>query len=506
MSRPFSHRFYLSCLIALVACAYTPKVAADAETPLAPARTLAEPLAEPVTEPADRDEDVGEEGDEGASLDADEESTLSAEAVEAGDESRSSEAADEAAESEELDEAAEQENEQEAKEEAEQENEQEKKKPSFFERFKLSGYTQLRYNGIPTPRTNPDLINHQGDRSIGEGHGFAIRRARLILAADLHHHVQFYFQVDVVSMAGGTMHTLSLRDLYFDLYFDKKREFRVRPGQSKVPFGFENLQSSSRRLALDRNDALNSAVKDERDLGVFFFYTPEHIQALHKEINAKGLKGTGDYGLVALGAYNGQTANQPELDGNFHVVGRVAYPFRLRSQILEVSGGGYWGRYTVRTEDQGGMNYRFEGDDPSIVDTRGYVAFMLFPQPFGFQFEGNIGKGPSQGLRGAFDRELIRSRRLIGGAAQIMYKIDDPFGTVAIIPFFRAAYYDGGKKSTVNAPHYLIKELEIGVEWQIIKQIELTLAYDIVERTSDLFPYDHESGHVARVQLQVNYP
>jgi len=389
----------------------------------------------------------------------------------------------------------------------EENNEEKKSKAaSFFERFKLSGYTQLRYNGIPTPRSNPDLINHQGDRSIGGGNGFAIRRARLVLAADLHQHVAFYFQVDVVSMAGGTMHTLSLRDLYFDLYFDKKREFRVRPGQSKVPFGFENLQSSSQRLALDRNDALNSAVKDERDLGVFFYYTPRKTQAVHAEIKEKRLKGTGDYGLVALGVYNGQTANQPELDGNFHVIGRVAYPFRLRSQLLEVSGGAYWGRFTVRTEDQGGTMYRLEDDDASIVDTRGYLAFILYPQPFGIQFEGNLGKGPSQGPRGEDDRTLIRSRQLIGGAAQIMYKIDEPFGTVSIIPFLRAAYYDGGKKSTVNAPHYLIKELEIGVEWQIIKQIELTLAYDIVERTSDLYPYDQQSGHVARVQLQVNYP
>src|SRR5690606_19924185 len=172
----------------------------------------------------------------------------------------------------------------------EENNEEKKSKAaSFFERFKLSGYTQLRYNGIPTPRSNPDLINHQGDRSIGGGNGFAIRRARLVLAADLHQHVAFYFQVDVVSMAGGTMHTLSLRDLYFDLYFDKKREFRVRPGQSKVPFGFENLQSSSQRLALDRNDALNSAVKDERDLGVFFYYTPRKTQAVHAEIKEKRL-------------------------------------------------------------------------------------------------------------------------------------------------------------------------------------------------------------------------
>jgi hypothetical protein len=50
------------------------------------------------------------------------------------------------------------------------------------------------------------------------------------------------------------------------LSFDAKKEYRVRIGQSKVPYGFENLQSSQNRLTLDRNDALNSAVVNERDL------------------------------------------------------------------------------------------------------------------------------------------------------------------------------------------------------------------------------------------------
>ncbi|WP_395055838.1 hypothetical protein [Flavobacterium sp.] len=31
-------------------------------------------------------------------------------------------------------------------------------------------------------------------------------------------------------------------------------------GQSKIPYGFENLQSTQNRLVFDRNDVLNSAV------------------------------------------------------------------------------------------------------------------------------------------------------------------------------------------------------------------------------------------------------
>jgi phosphate-selective porin len=50
-----------------------------------------------------------------------------------------------------------------------------------------------------------------------------------------------------------------------------QKKISLRVGQSKVPFGFENLQSSQNRLTLDRNDALNSAVANERDLGAFFY-------------------------------------------------------------------------------------------------------------------------------------------------------------------------------------------------------------------------------------------
>jgi phosphate-selective porin len=79
------------------------------------------------------------------------------------------------------------------------------------------------------------------------------------------------------------------------LSFDTK-EFRLRVGQSKVPFGFENLQSSQNRLTLDRNDALNSAVANERDLGAFFYW-PSKIRERFAMLVKDGYKGSGDYGV-----------------------------------------------------------------------------------------------------------------------------------------------------------------------------------------------------------------
>jgi hypothetical protein len=72
------------------------------------------------------------------------------------------------------------------------------------------------------------------------------------------------------------------------------KEFRVRVGQSKVLFGFENMQSSQNRLTLDRNDALNSAVANERDLhsSIGSSKIRERLQCLLKmDIKVQGLWG-----------------------------------------------------------------------------------------------------------------------------------------------------------------------------------------------------------------------
>src|SRR5690606_37478156 len=112
---------------------------------------------------------------------------------------------------------------------------------------------------------------------------------------DLHPRVSIYFQPDLASVIGDQLGALVLRDWYADIYFDKKREFRARVGQSKVPFGFENMQSRQIRLAFDRYDALNSAVKDERDLGIFFYWAPLRIRKRFSDLVSSNLKGSGDY-------------------------------------------------------------------------------------------------------------------------------------------------------------------------------------------------------------------
>jgi len=373
----------------------------------------------------------------------------------------------------------------------------------WYARIKLRGYTQVRYNRLPSGARNDDLINEQGDKSIGAGNGFIIRRARLVLYGDVHPRVSIYLQPDFASAIGDQLGVAIIRDWYADIYFDKKKEFRVRVGQSKVPFGFENMQSSQNRLALDRNDALNSAVKDERDLGVFLYWAPDRIRKRFADLVSSNLKGSGDYGVVGLGVYNGQTANRPELNNNLHAIARVTWPFAIRNQILEVGGGGYYGKATVKLAEQSdGTTYTTPSPTNTLTDARAHASLILYPKPFGITAEYNVGVGPAQGR---LDPTVIKSRFLYGGYVLLSYKIDKPFKKLVIFPYVRGTLYDGGKKFVANAPLYKIRELEAGLEFQPIKWVEIVLAYMVADRSSDRYPYKQEYGHVTRIQVQVNY-
>jgi hypothetical protein len=379
----------------------------------------------------------------------------------------------------------------------------EKKSEKWYDRINIRGYTQVRYNRLPSAVRNDNLINLQGDRSIGGGNGFIIRRARVILFGDLHPRVSIYFQPDFASVIGEQLGVTILRDWYTDLHLDRKREFRIRLGQSKVPFGFENMQSSQNRLPLDRNDALNSTVRDERDLGAFFYWAPDRIRKRFDHLVSSGLKGSGDYGVIGLGVYNGQTANRPTRSDNLHAVARVTWPFAIGKQFVELGGGGYYGKYTVSLAEQSdGTTYETSNADNKLTDTRGHAAFVLYPKPFGIQAEYNVGMGPAQSR---WDNTFITERFLHGGYVTLSYKIDEPFKTDAIIPYARGTIYEGGKKFMPNAPHYSVRELEAGIEWQIIKWVEVVVAYMVADRTSDRYPYNQEYGHVTRIQVQVNY-
>jgi phosphate-selective porin len=399
-------------------------------------------------------------------------------------------------------------------------------------KMNIRGYLQVRNATLSKDAKNVNLFS---DRSVAnkdsikdKDGNFVIRRARLIISGSAGDRLDYYLQPDFASGPSGAstngFQFAQLRDYYGDLNITKDKVHRIRVGQSKVPFGFENLQSSQNRLALDRADALNSAVKDERDIGAFYYYTPSDTQKLFKEIMDLGLKHSGNYGMFALGAYNGQGANQRESNDNYHLVARATYPWKTESgQIYEMGIQGYTGKYipsvgtkyrkvatpTVETTPtiEGSSTYNKYG----IKDERAAISFMMYPMPFGLQGEWNWGKTP--GLDAASG--VVKEQKLDGGYVQAMYKIDhvkvgETDGT--LIPFVRWQYFDGFQKAETNAPQNKVNDWETGVEWQIAPEVELVAYWHHMNRTnvvtgaaSGTADYKKFNAEALRVQLQYNF-
>lgn len=405
-----------------------------------------------------------------------------------------------------------------------------KEKKHWTGHVNIRGYVQNRSTKLfgddgDNPANPVDLWSDRSvgtDRSINSDKNFLIRRARVIIFGDWGDRLSYYIQPDFASSAGDTGNVAQLRDAYGDVYITKDRVHRVRVGQSKVPYGFENLQSSSNRLAPDRVDAMNSAVRDERDTGAFYYYTPEHVQTLFEEISKLGLKHSGNYGMLGAGWYNGQGANRGDSNDNWHFVARATYPWKTESgQIYEAGIQGYTGDY-VRTGSayrrtattsttptlEGGNNGKYRN---GFKDERVGVSFMMYPQPFGLQAEWNWGKTPGLDIAS----NTIRQESLNGGYVQAMYKIDnfkflDTDGT--LIPFVKWQYFDGYNKAETNAPKNQVNDWEWGVEWQIAPEVELMAEYHRMKRNnlvtgnrSGTKDYQSFDADALRVQLQYNF-
>lgn len=397
----------------------------------------------------------------------------------------------------------------------------------WFNKVNLRGYTQMRYNqplsGDRAPG-DPELKS-VGDKSIGNNSNFFLRRVRLVFSGDINDYISMYIQPDFAT-DNGDLNFAQLRDAYFDLHIDKEHEYRIRAGQSKIPFGWENLQSSQNRLTFDRADALNSAVPSERDLGLMAYWTPVHVQKLWKSLSKKGLKTSGDYGVLGIGVYNGQGINKPEANDDLTLVAHSTYPVELdflgsamKGQVLEVGADAISGQLNRSTSSCSAsapcyingarVTQNIQGSDAlkNNSEDRVGVHAVLFPQPFGLQTEWNWGSGPTLNP----DTRMVERGYLNGGYVQAMYKIDDVFGTKGtMIPYVKWQTYDGAWKGATNAPRVSIDEVEAGVEYQINKALEVTLAYATMSRTNINNPNSQDylkqaSGDLLRAQLQVNY-
>ncbi|MFI3221310.1 MAG: porin, partial [Methylococcales bacterium] len=94
---------------------------------------------------------------------------------------------------------------------------------------------------------------------------------------------------------------------------------------------------------------------------------------------------------------------------------------------------------------------------------------------------------------------------LQGGYIQAMYKFDNVFKTEGtIIPYVKWQTYEGAWKGATNSPYTSVDETEAGLEYQVMKALELTLAYSHMNRTN-VADLGQAQGDLIRTQIQVNY-
>jgi len=390
----------------------------------------------------------------------------------------------------------------------------------WYDRFEFRGYAQFRFNQVTHYDPGSAPADHPTDSSVQDNQEFLIRRLRPTLFGDISDHLYFYLQPDLVANTDGSVDNIyfaQLRDCYADLYFDTTKVHRLRVGQTKIPYGWEKLQSSATRLPIDRGDAFNSASRNERDLGIFYYWTPEPVQELFEYIQDENLKGSGNYGVFGFGAYNGQGGSIRELNDELHLITRLALPYQLDSgQIIESGIQAYTGRYVVGGAPIAplgvgpaavptGTRTQPGGADEGLLDQRIGVNFVYYPQPLGVYAEWTVGRGPE--LNAA--QTAVERASLQGGQAQLYHRyVSQCHGE--FWPFARWQYYQGGYKYAANSPAAEINEWSLGLEWQIRKEIELVTEYLMTDRTnlrafSTGESYNQFVGDVLRFQLQLNY-
>jgi len=84
-----------------------------------------------------------------------------------------------------------------------------------------------------------------------------------------------------------------------------------------------------------------------------------------------------------------------------------------------------------------------------------------------------------------------------------------------LIPFAKWQYFDGFNKAETNSPENHVNDWEVGAEWQIAPEVELTAYYHHMKRnnlvtgagnaTLAKADYDSFDAEALRVQLQYNF-
>jgi hypothetical protein len=205
----------------------------------------------------------------------------------------------------------------------------------------------------------------------------------------------------------------------------------------------------------------------------------------------------------------------------------------MNHQMVQVGMDAYTGQFNVATTPVVPLNPALSNgvalnpittNGGNYLDERVSWHFVIFPQPFGLQGEYTIGRGPQLDQT----RTQVVTGSLRGGYLQAYYNYRCDTYCVSVLPYVRYQEYFGGRKFEDNSPRNSVRELELGLEYQINKAFELTIAGTFTQRNSSnsqfdpvsctsatqpttnpipclQSPYQLQSGHMVRFQLQWSY-
>lgn len=340
--------------------------------------------------------------------------------------------------------------------------------PRWYERIRISGYTQFRYSAGPS---DGKMSIPLGDKAATtQPRELYFRRIRLVFQGQISERLAFFLQGAFEGdQEKQDMFNKEIIDAYGDYYLTKDKVHRLRFGLQRTLNSFDTLRSSTNRQELDRHESVQSGAPGERDLGISYFWSPKIAQERFAQLAAYH-NGPGDYGVFGVTVYNGQGRNKAELNGDKHVGVRLAYPFELpNGRLLETGVMAYRGVFSVSgagsptstssaakcydaLNQQGGCD---------VNDERITAYLWTPPQPWGILAEGTIGRGPKRNpLNNTIEESSLR-----GGYVQGYYTWQ--YSDVAqLTPYVRFGEYYGGFKSISGAADGQSRTWNFGLVWE----------------------------------------
>jgi hypothetical protein len=307
------------------------------------------------------------------------------------------------------------------------------------EKVKVSGYVQAQFTSDQAASTETD---------------FRVRRARLKIEAPVTAMAALTLQVDATR-------SVELKDAYLDLGRSTDA-WRVRVGQSKVPFMYEVLESSSSRLEPERTALAAILFPGERDQGVWV----QLKNALGDSIPGATL----DFGFQ-----NGNGANAADNNDNKDIVARLRVPIGNSPPDKDTEADSvYVGYLNGELTNSSGVT-----TDKAFVG--GGVSKVFGPVWLRAEMLG--GERSGKDIRGWY-----------GHAA---YAIPDTNGTL----FARYEQFDENRDLSDD----LFKNLTLGYQHQIDAKTRAILAYELRDPEPGYSKFSTTDGNLLTLRMQVKY-